>query len=160
VVCECLRYGEQRPSFVAPPPQIGAVVLSWRLPLCLVPLIMQISHKGRFGRLSWVGAFICGAWAQRKVPFIKKGALVKWSICGAEALSVVWRLCELGRQYSIFFFAPRLSWRLHYVAPRLFWCLLVPLWSVHIAANQVGASSGFFLVKQGMSVPLWGRSAI
>ena len=37
------------------------------------------------------------------------------------------------------FFAPRLSWRLHYVAPRLFWCLLlwvplslVPLWSVHI----------------------------
>ena len=86
---------------MAPLPQMGALVLSWRLPLCLVPLIMQISHKGRFGRLSWVGAFICGAWAQRKVPFIKKGALVKWSICGAEALSVVWRLCELGRQYSI-----------------------------------------------------------
>ena len=45
------------------------------------------------------------------------------------------------------FFAPRLSWRLHYVAPRLFWCLLVPLWSVHIAANQCGRFKWLFSGK-------------
>ena len=77
----------------------GAFAPNWRFgSLVASSIVLGASH---YANLSRVGAFICGAWAQRKVPFIKKGALVKWSICGAEALSVVWRLCELGRQYSI-----------------------------------------------------------